>query len=132
MLNPLGNIHKNQNRTPLKWIYFYCIQCEHFPLLTTHPAVCECLNFSYSMRPISVYLSVTRDSALFECSSYAHARAHAFVSCNLYITPKCDSATLSALLHLSHESHTYIKWLYEFRCVKMCIDLMTKRCEGVV
>lgn len=24
VLNPLGNIHKNQNKTPLKWIYFYC------------------------------------------------------------------------------------------------------------
>ena len=23
VLNPLGNIHKNQNKTPLKWIYFY-------------------------------------------------------------------------------------------------------------
>lgn len=32
VLNPLGNIHKNQNKTPLKWIYFYCSMIFSAPL----------------------------------------------------------------------------------------------------
>lgn len=104
VLNPLGNIHKNQNKTPLKWIYFYC-SLSQMVLPSLYPAVSS-----------TFFADVCNDSV---CGIRWHSSGAVYCCVGLFF-PVCMQFILYHPKSCSQFTsvHHPTMAVYEFRCVK--------------